>query len=110
MKLRWRRQGETVWESRGGRYRIVLQTLDVFEFGFNKAFPSTTAAKRFAQQIEDGKVGRCKTCKRNILNYGSGEMKECANCWEVERRLGDYLQNAAGRNFVTKALKKAKKR
>jgi uncharacterized small protein (DUF1192 family) len=42
----------------------------------------------------------CVTCNRDISDYLGGRSTQCANCWEVERRLGDYLRSEAGRKFV----------
>lgn len=49
----------------------------------------------------------CKTCGRDISNYLNGTSDECANCWEVQRRLSDYLKSDIGKAFVENALEEA---
>lgn len=45
----------------------------------------------------------CKKCGEDTTNYLGGH-GECANCWEVEKRLEKYLQSEHGRKFVREAL------
>ena len=44
----------------------------------------------------------CGTCGKEAPGT-----KRCANCWEVERRLRDYLRSRAGQRFVADALREA---
>ncbi len=46
----------------------------------------------------------CTTCGDKCY------LKECTNCWEVERRLEDYLKSPKGFVFVMKATAKEAKR
>ena len=43
----------------------------------------------------------CEVCGRPTLYMGT---RRCNNCWEVERRLEDYLRTAKGREFVVQKL------
>jgi len=47
---------------------------------------------------------KCTTCDAEC------DMKQCTNCWEVERRLEDYLKSPKGFVFVMKATAKEAKR
>lgn len=49
-------------------------------------------------------VKACSTCGASADCGGTTE--KCANCWEVERRLGDYLKSDKGRRFVLDAVAK----
>lgn len=40
----------------------------------------------------------CEVCGQ--LGDCSGTIPKCANCWEVERRLDEYMKSEAGRKFV----------
>lgn len=44
---------------------------------------------------------KCSTCGSE--SDCSGTIDKCANCWEVERRLSDYLKSEKGRAFVDAA-------
>lgn len=44
----------------------------------------------------------CKTCGE--LGDCDGYCDECANCWEVEKRLRSYLKSRKGIEFVLKML------
>lgn len=44
----------------------------------------------------------CETCGK--LGDCNGTIDKCANCWEVEKRLTDYLKSEFGREFVGLAL------
>lgn len=46
----------------------------------------------------------CSTCNKDIFDYLGGNMGQCANCWEVERRLADYIKSEIGRKFVENSL------
>ncbi len=46
---------------------------------------------------------KCRTCGAD--GDMDGTCQECANCWEVEKRLEDYLRSQKGRDFVETALK-----
>lgn len=48
----------------------------------------------------DGQQPACDTCGQP----GECGDNKCANCWEVERRLGWYLDTPKGREFVAQAL------
>jgi hypothetical protein len=43
----------------------------------------------------------CETCG-SLTTYK--KRKKCINCWEVERRLSDYVENSKGREFVRSFL------
>lgn len=44
-------------------------------------------------------------CGRNVTGYTpEGYPPECANCWEVERRLDEYLDTLKGQQFVLGVL------
>lgn len=47
-------------------------------------------------------VYRCKTCDKPA--FANSDL--CCNCWEVERRLEEYLQSEKGRDLVQVALNK----
>jgi len=46
---------------------------------------------------------RCRICKSPTDNGGT---KLCNGCWEVERRIEDFLQHEEGRLLVIKLLAK----
>lgn len=41
---------------------------------------------------------KCTTCGK--LGDLDGRLSQCANCWEVEKRLTDYLKSPAACRFV----------
>jgi hypothetical protein len=43
-------------------------------------------------------------CGYIITDYLGGSTTECANCWEVERRLENYLKSMKGQIFVQKLV------
>lgn len=45
----------------------------------------------------------CEVCGKWTLYMGT---RRCNNCWEVERRLEEYLRNGKGREFVMQQLAK----
>lgn len=45
---------------------------------------------------------RCVTCGTATWR----DCPECDNCWNVERRLPDYLKSEHGRDFVRQELKR----
>lgn len=48
----------------------------------------------------------CKTCnKQGAFN---GTLSQCTNCWEVERRIEDYLKSKKGLQFIIAALRQRK--
>ena len=56
---------------------------------------------------------KCFTCKseiRYLTPKKKGFEAKCTNCWEIERRINDYLKSKKGRDFIrskfTEALKK----
>lgn len=49
-------------------------------------------------------MGICETCDGSAAFQGADR---CTNCWEVERRLDDYLRSAGGRKFVAETLLRA---
>ena len=50
---------------------------------------------------------KCSTCNNNI-KYLTPKKKgfeaKCTNCWEVERRINDYLKSSKGRSLIRKKL------
>lgn len=51
---------------------------------------------------------KCSTCGAEILLLTpQGKKKEitCTNCWEIERRIDDYLKSENGRKFIKEKLK-----
>lgn len=49
---------------------------------------------------------RCQFCGADINDYCGGQMKECADCYECRKRMGDFLQSPANRKFVYDLLSK----
>lgn len=52
----------------------------------------------------------CVACQPDCATCGKvGESGDdaCANCWEVERRLPDYLRTEKGRAFVAQLLRES---
>jgi hypothetical protein len=50
----------------------------------------------------------CKVCGKEVDGYPKGTLHiPCPNCWEVERRLSDYLKSENGKKFVREALEEA---
>jgi hypothetical protein len=47
---------------------------------------------------------RCTTC--DDLGDCGGTIPKCANCWEVEKRLDEYLRSEKGLLFVETALRR----
>lgn len=47
----------------------------------------------------------CGTCERPT---DSADAEHCNNCWEVERRLGEYLKSAKGRAYVLRETLKSR--
>jgi hypothetical protein len=47
----------------------------------------------------------CETCGELTAMTGT---KRCDGCWEIERRLRDYLRSDGGREFVAAALEAAR--
>ena len=43
----------------------------------------------------------CEICGTPTLMTGT---KRCNNCWEVEHRIGDYIKNEKGRQFILDLL------
>jgi DNA-directed RNA polymerase subunit RPC12/RpoP len=59
-----------------------------------------------------GNAYKCYTCGAEIrLLTPRGKKKEiaCTNCWEVERRIEQYLKSRPGRDFIRKEFKEALK-
>ena len=54
------------------------------------------AERAQARAAED----RCGTCKRNVERG----FDRCTNCWEVEKRIDEYVKSAGGRAAIHKAL------
>lgn len=48
----------------------------------------------------------CATCGK----VGESGDKLCANCWEVQRRLPEFLRSEAGVKFVSQMLREARPR
>lgn len=48
------------------------------------------------------KALKCKTC--GDVGAMSGHLPECTTCYEVEKRLDEYLKSTKGREFVINAL------
>jgi hypothetical protein len=46
---------------------------------------------------------RCTTCGER--GDCGGTIAKCATCWEVERRLDEYLRSEAGLEFVLAAVR-----
>lgn len=45
----------------------------------------------------------CRVCGKWTLYLGT---RLCCNCWEIERRLEEYLRHPKGREFVLQQLAK----
>lgn len=67
------------------------------------ATPSTIREYRLKQLGKEGlmsKDPKCRVCD----NPTNGGLPECENCWEVERRLTDYVRSEKGKRFVLETL------
>jgi hypothetical protein len=54
--------------------------------------------------MREGKM-ECKTC--GAPGDCDGTCDRCANCWEVEKRLADYIKSDNGKRFVALTLNNA---